>query len=206
MARDLRVIELRDAPGRREAWDRRPAFVYCWSVCELLMVSNPWQPSSRLRTATLRAFGAQIGAGVILRPRLRVKFPWKLRIGAHAWVGEDVWLHNQDHLSIGSDAVVSQGTFVTTGTHAYRTDMALVTRPVVIEDGAWVTARCVVLAGSHIGRSAVVLPNTVVRGEVPDGSVFGTPSGHVLRERFPASSPVEETLPQRPSGRPGRRE
>lgn len=191
-----RVIELQSAPGRREAWDRHPAVVYGWSVCELLLVTNPWQPSSRLRTATLRAFGARIGPRVILRPRLRVKFPWKLRIGADAWVGEDVWLHNQDHLSIGSDAVVSQGTFVTTGSHAYRTDMALVTHPVVIEDGAWVTARCVVLAGSRIGRSAVVLPNTVVRGEVPDGSVFGTPSGQVLRERFEASSSADEAVPR----------
>ena len=83
-----------------------------------------------------------------------MRFPWKLVIGDRSWIGEDVWLHNQDRLTIGSDAVVSQGAFVTTGSHAHRRDMALITKPVVIEDGAWVTARCVILGGSRIGVSA----------------------------------------------------
>ena len=88
-------------------------------------------------------------------------------------------------MTIGSDVVVSQGTFVTTGSHDLKRDMALITRPVVIEDGAWVTARCVVLGGSHIGVSAVVAPGTVVSGEVPGGMVFGQQPGTVLRPRFP---------------------
>jgi putative colanic acid biosynthesis acetyltransferase WcaF len=62
--------------------------------------------------------------------------------------------------------------------------MALETQPVVIENGVWITTRCVVLAGSRIRRSAVVLPNTVVRGEVPAGSLFGTPSGQLVGQRF----------------------
>jgi len=105
-------------------------------------------------------------------------------IGDRSWLGEDVWLHNQDLLTIGSDAVISQGTFVTTGSHAHRRDMALVTRPIVIEDGAWITARCVVLGGSRIGVSALVTPGTVVNGEVPDGMVFGQQTGSVLGPRF----------------------
>ena len=180
----LPTIDLRHAPGRRSAWGRPAWVVYLWSAAELLFVSNAWQPSSRLRSRVLRAFGATIGPDVILRPRLRVKCPWKLRVGERSWLGEDVWLHNQDHLVIGADVVVSQGSFVTTGSHAFRDDMALVTRPVVIEDGAWVTARCVVLSGSRIGRAALVLPNTVVRGDVPAGTVFGTPAGEVLGTRF----------------------
>jgi putative colanic acid biosynthesis acetyltransferase WcaF len=160
--------------------------VYAWGLVELLLVSNPWQISSRVRRWALVAFGAHVGEGVLLRPRLRVRFPWKLSIGARSWIGEDVWLHNQDQLTIGSDAVVSQGTFVTTGSHAHRRDMALITRPVVIEDGAWVTARCIVLGGSRIGVSALVTPGTVVSGDVPDGMVFGSPEGQVFGSRFPA--------------------
>jgi putative colanic acid biosynthesis acetyltransferase WcaF len=161
--------------------------VYLWSACELLFVTNSWQISSRLRAAVLRAFGAQIGTGVRLRPRLRVKFPWKLAIGDRTWIGEAVWIHNQDRVDIGADVVVSQGTFITTGTHAFRDDMALLTRPVVIEDGVWLTARCVVLAGSRIGRNALVTPNTVVRGAVPAGVMFGSSEGRVLGRRFDQS-------------------
>jgi putative colanic acid biosynthesis acetyltransferase WcaF len=180
-----RVIDLSHAPGSGERWDAPAWKVYAWGLVELLLVSNPLQISSRLRRAALVAFGARIGQGVVLRPRLRVRFPWKLDIGDRSWIGEDVWLHNQDGLSIGTDAVVSQGTFITTGSHAHRRDMALLTRPVIIEDGAWVTARCIVLGGVRIGVSAVVTPGTVVSQDVPDAVIFGQPSGKVLGPRFP---------------------
>jgi putative colanic acid biosynthesis acetyltransferase WcaF len=192
----VRVIDLSRAPGARQSWDAPLWKVLLWSVAELLLVSNPWQISSRLRRATLVAFGARIGHDVLLRPGLRVRFPWKLTIGDRSWIGEDVWLHNQDRLTIGSDTVVSQGSFVTTGSHAYRRDMALLTSPVLIEDGAWVTARCIVLGGSHIGASALITPGTVVHGEVPAGMVFGRPEGQVLRPRFtPTGSPPVEDDP-----------
>jgi putative colanic acid biosynthesis acetyltransferase WcaF len=180
-----RIVDLSAAPGRRETWDAPVWKVYAWAVVELLLVSNPWQISTRIRGAALSAFGARIGSGVILRPRLRVRFPWKLSIGDRSWIGEDVWLHNQDRLTIGSDAVISQGTFITTGSHAFRTDMALTTAPVVVEDGAWITARCIVLGGSRIGSSAVVTPGTVVRGDVPEGMIFGHQGGKVIGPRFP---------------------
>jgi putative colanic acid biosynthesis acetyltransferase WcaF len=178
------VIDLSAAPGSGQSWDAPAWKVYAWGIVELLFVSSAWQVSSRLRRVALVAFGARIGKGVVLRPRLRVRFPWKLAIGDRSWIGEDVWLHNQDEIRIGADAVISQGTFVTTGSHAHRRDMALITAPVVIEDGAWVTARCVVLGGSRIGVSALVTPGTVVSGEVPSGMIFGQQGGVVLRSRF----------------------
>ena len=151
--------------------------MYLWGIAELLFVTNPLQISSRLRVAVLRRFGADIGDGVIFRPRTRVRFPWKLRIGNDSWIGEGVWIHNQDLVTIGHDVVVSQDTFVTTGSHAHRRDMGLITRPVVIEDGAWVTARCVVLGGAHIIRSKLVQPLSVVRGAIPDNSIaVGNPA------------------------------
>jgi putative colanic acid biosynthesis acetyltransferase WcaF len=182
---DRSVIDLSRAAGQRESWDRPRLMVYLWSVAELLFVYNPWQISSALRAATLRRFGAIVGHGVVLRPRMRVRFPWKLSIGARTWIGEDVWIHNQARVTIGADAVISQGTFITTGSHAYRTDMRLLTRDVAIGSGAWVTARCVVLAGSTIGDNALITPGTVVRGDVPAGAIFGAPEGRVLGPRFP---------------------
>lgn len=179
------VIDLAKAPGAGEAWDKPRIVVYLWGVCELLFVSNPWQISSRLRVAALRAFGAEIGPGVTFRPRTRVKFPWKLHIGADCWIGEGVWFHNQNDVYIGSNAVISQECFITTGSHRARSDMGLITSPVRIDDGAWITTRCMVLGGAHVGRSAIVEPLTVVRGIVPPNAVFGRPLGpEVVGERF----------------------
>lgn len=167
------VIDLSAAPGEQAAWDRPKAVIYLWSALELLFIYNPWQVSSSLRVRILRLFGAEIGPGVIFRPRTRVKFPWKLHIGARSWIGEGVWFHNQNHIRIGADVVISQDTFLTTGSHAHRRDMALITSPITIADGAWVTSRCVVLGGSTIGRSALITPLSVVKGAIPANMIAG---------------------------------
>jgi putative colanic acid biosynthesis acetyltransferase WcaF len=183
---EIPVINLGEAPGERAAWGRPAAVVYLWALVELLLVTNPMQISSRLRVAVLRMFGARIGSGVVFRPRTRVKFPWKLEIGDRSWIGEGVWFHNQGLIRIGADVVVSQETMLTTGSHAHRRDMALIARPIVIGDGAWITSRCVVTGGARVGRSALARPLTVIAGEVPANTVVGGPDCRVLGDRFPA--------------------
>jgi putative colanic acid biosynthesis acetyltransferase WcaF len=181
----VRVIDLSRAPGERAAWDRPFWFVALWYFVELLLVTNPWQISSSIRTSALRAFGADIGRAVVFRPRTRVRFPWKLHIGDRSWIGEGVWFHNQDHIHVGADVVISQETFLTTGSHAHRRDMALITRPIVVEDGAWITSRCVVLGGATVGRSALARPMTVVQGAVPANAVVAGTECRVVGSRFP---------------------
>lgn len=163
-----RVISLANAPGERAAWGRPARTVYLWAIVELLLVTNPWQISSRLRVKALRAFGAEIGHGVIFRPRTRVKFPWTLHIGNDCWVGEGVWFHNQDHIYLGNDGVISQDTFLTTGSHAHRRDMALITKPIHIDDGCWVTTRCIVLVGT---------PDAVILGDRFDAEAHNEQTG-----------------------------
>ena len=189
---NIPVIDLSLAPRERQAWGRSRLVVYLWGACELLFVYNPWQVSSGLRVRILRLFGADIGPGVIFRPRTRVKFPWKLHIGARSWIGEGVWFHNQDHIYVGHDVVISQETFLTTGSHAHRVDMALITRPIRIEDGVWITSRCMVLGGTVVGRSALVEPMSVVSGNVPANSILRTTKQTLDGHRFPVVEAREE--------------
>jgi putative colanic acid biosynthesis acetyltransferase WcaF len=189
------VINLADAPGEHAAWDRPKFVVYLWAVFELLFITNAWQISSRLRVHILRLFGAEIGNDVIFRPRTRVKFPWKLHIGDRSWIGEGVWLHNQDHIYIGHDVSISQETMLTTGSHAHRRDMALLTRPITIEPGVWITSRCMVLGGASIGRSALVRPMTTVSGNVSANSIVSGPNAEFVGIRFPSPSTQSEPHP-----------
>jgi len=182
---DVPVVSLRSAPGEREAWDRPVLIVYAWAVFELLFVTNSWQISSALRVRVLRMFGAEIGDGVIFRPRTRVKFPWKLHIGNDSWIGEGVWFHNQDHIFIGHDVSISQETFLTTGSHAHRRDMALITRPIHIEAGVWITSRCIVLGGTNMGRSSMATPLTIVKGDIEPNSIVTGNDAHFVAHRFP---------------------
>ena len=171
---EIRTINLSDAPGEKSKWGKPSILVYTWYIAEWLFVTNALQVSSTLRVAVLRSFGAKIGHSVIVRPRTRVKFPWNLTIGNRSWIGEGVWFHNQDKIIIGSDVVISQETMLTCGSHAHRTDMGLITRPIVIEDGVWVTSRCMVLGGTTIGASSVISPMSVVSGSIPPNLVWGS--------------------------------
>lgn len=179
---DFPVIDLSKAPGEKKAWDKPRLVIYLWAFFEILFISNPLQPSSHLRVLVLRLFGAEIGQKVVFRPRTRVKFPWKLHIGDRSWIGEGVWFHNQDHIYVGHDVVISQETMLTTGSHAYQKDMALVTKPIKIEAGVWITSRCLVLAGVEIGLNSVVLPMTVVYADVAPNRIHPLTN----KSRFPS--------------------
>lgn len=169
----VRVIPLKEAPGKQEAWSKPAIVILLWMIVELVIVTNPFQFSSSIRAAALRLFGAQVGKGVILRPRIRVKFPWNLTIGENCWIGEGVWIHNQNKVVIGNDVCISQETFITTGTHAFRTDMALITKAVHIEDGVWVCSRAIILAGVTLGTSSVVPAGMTVPHSVESGTIHG---------------------------------
>jgi putative colanic acid biosynthesis acetyltransferase WcaF len=155
-----------------------------WIMVEFFLVSNPLQVSSGVRAWALRLFGARIGVNVIMRPRLRVKFPWNLRVGDNCWIGEGVWIHNQGLVTIEDNAVVSQEAFVTTGSHDIYESMDLLVKPVIIRRGAWVTTRCIVLQGVEIGQNAILTPGSVANKSLPPASIYGGNPADFVRERW----------------------
>jgi putative colanic acid biosynthesis acetyltransferase WcaF len=68
----------------------RPRWVEAlWVIAQAFFLSS-WIPGSMHRVALLRSFGAKIGDRVTIKPGVRVKFPWRLHIGDHSWIGERV--------------------------------------------------------------------------------------------------------------------
>ena len=177
-------IDLTQAGAGNFNRTRSRVFEAFWILVEFLLISNPLQVSSRIRISMLRLFGARIGANVIMRPRLRVKFPWNLEIGDNCWIGEGVWIHNQDLVTIEDNVVVSQEAFITTGSHEIYESMALVVKPVIIRQGAWVTTRCIVLQGIEIGQNAILTPGSVANKSLPPASIYGGNPAKFVRERW----------------------
>jgi putative colanic acid biosynthesis acetyltransferase WcaF len=125
-------------------------------------------PGSAWRKACLRAFGARIGSGVVIKQRVIVKFPWRLEIGEHSWIGEGVWIDNLAPVVIGSHVCVSQGAYLCTGSHDWsRVSFDLVTKPIRIEDSAWICAKAVIAPGVTIGQGAVVGLGAIAMCDVP---------------------------------------
>jgi putative colanic acid biosynthesis acetyltransferase WcaF len=179
-----RVVDLSRA-GKGNYVARRGVLIEAiWFVVEACIINNKLVPSSALRVALLRLFGARIGTGCRFVHPLRVKAPWNLEVGDHCWFGVDVWIYNQAPIRIGSHVCISQGTFLTAGSHDMSTTMDLRVAPIVIEDGVWITSKCVVQMGVTIGRSAVVTPLSVVHRSLAPEGVYGGNPCRFLRKRF----------------------
>lgn len=129
-------------------------------------------------------FGAKIGKNCRFLHEIRVKSPWNLEVGDNTFIGEDVWIYNQDMIQIGSNVCISQGTFLTTGSHDSANTMDLIVAPIIIEDGVWITSKCVVQSGVTIHRSALVTPLSVVHKSLEAGGVYGGNPCHFIRNRF----------------------
>ncbi|MEU8527371.1 MULTISPECIES: WcaF family extracellular polysaccharide biosynthesis acetyltransferase [Streptomyces] len=128
-----------------------------------------WFCPARVRVALLRAFGATIGEGVLIRHRVRVLWPWKLTVGDHTWIGEGAWLLNLEPVTLGAHVCVSQEALLCTGSHDHRAaDFRYRNAPITVEDGAWIAARATVLAGVTVGRHAVVAAGTTLHRDLPE--------------------------------------
>ncbi|WP_144637725.1 putative colanic acid biosynthesis acetyltransferase [Bordetella genomosp. 13] len=144
-----------------------------------------WSPQFAygFRRMLLRGFGARVGQGVLLRPSVEITFPWKLRIGDHCWIGDDVVLYSMDTIQIGNHAVVSQRSYLCAADHAMDVpDFPIRGRPIVIEDCAWLATDVFVAPGVTVHRNAVVGARSSVFGDVPADMVcHGTPCRPVRR-------------------------
>jgi putative colanic acid biosynthesis acetyltransferase WcaF len=145
----------------------RPVPVQALWFAVLNLVFVKWWCPSKLRVLILRAFGARVGAGVIIRHRVRVHWPWKLTVGDHVWIGEEVWMMNLEPIEIGSNTCLSQGARLICGSHDRRSPtFEFDNGPIAIGEGAWVAAGCTVLRGAVIGKGAVLGAGAVVSGSV----------------------------------------
>ena len=180
-----RVIDLAKAgPGNYVA-KRGFAIELAWFFVEACVINNKLMPVSSIRVALLRAFGARIGQHCRMPHPVRVKAPWNLEVGDNCWFGVDAWIYNQTTIRIGSNVCVSQGAFLTTGSHDAAGNMDLRIAPIVIEDGVWITSKCVVQMGVTIGRSALVTPLSVVHRSLAPEGVYGGNPARFIKKRFP---------------------
>ena len=77
--------------------------IITWYFINALLVRASWNPFMSIKIILLRAFGAKIGRGLVIKNNVTIKFPWKLTIGNNVWLGEQCWIDNLDYVTIGSN-------------------------------------------------------------------------------------------------------
>lgn len=141
-------------------------------------LGNSW------RIFLLSVFGAQIEPDAMICPDCRVLQPWWLCVGRGSVIANHVDIYNFDWVRIGSMSVVSQNTYLCTGTHDYtQPDFPLTWQPITIGSECWLAANVFVAPGVSIGDGAVVAAGSVVVKDVAPWTVVGGNPAHYLKDR-----------------------
>lgn len=160
-----------------------------WYFCSVALFEGGWLPVSGIKIRLLRLFGARIGRGVVIKPNVRIKFPWRLAIGDHCWIGQESWIDNMVAVEIGDHVCISQLVYLCTGSHDHRRrTFDLLPSPIRIGDGAWIGARATLLPGVSVGPNAIVAGGSIVTKDVaPAQIVGGNPAKEIALRAPPAS-------------------
>ena len=176
---DLTLFRVAEGSRGRPAW-----FVQFWWLVDALLVRPTPQILFAWRRFVLRRFGAQIGKNVLIRPGVRVTYPWKLTIGDNCWIGDNATIYTIDEISLGDNVVISQDAYLCAGTHDARdVSFPIVANPIVIESESWVATRAFIGPGVRIGRGAVVGACSVVQSDVPPAAIFAGFPARAIRTR-----------------------
>ncbi len=154
-----------------------------WHYTSVLIFESGLVPFYGPKRALLRLFGARIGSGLLIKPNVRIKCPWKLSIGNHCWIGQEAWIDNMEEVTIGNNVCISQGCFICTGSHDYQTPkMDLVTKPIEIADSVWIAARATVLQGVKIQENTIVTAGSIIHKSIPGNAIFSGNPATKLRD------------------------
>jgi len=149
-----------------------------WYLIKMLFFLNAFPFSTKFKVFVLRLFGARVGNGVVLKPKINIHMPWKLVIGNNVWIGEEVFILNFEQVIIGNSVCISQRAFLCGGSHDYK-DPAMHYRngPIELKDGVWICAGCFIGPNVTIGSDTVITAYSVVTGNIAANGIFkGNPA------------------------------
>ncbi|MBL9171611.1 MAG: colanic acid biosynthesis acetyltransferase WcaF [Verrucomicrobiales bacterium] len=135
-------------------------------------------PIGFIKLILLRAFGAEVGGGVVIKPGVNIKSPWLLKIGSDCWIGENVWIDNLVLVTLGSNVCISQGAVILTGNHDYKCPhFSLTAKPIVVQSGVWIGAFSVVCPGVTAGDHSVLTVGSVASRDMDPFTIYrGNPA------------------------------
>ena len=157
-------------------------------LARLILAFLPVYVGSRLRSIVLKTAGFNIGGGTLLVDTPTItgsgNIYRRLQIGRSCFMNLGCILDLSADIIIGSNVSFGQQVMLLTNSHTLsnheRRAGETFARPVHIEDGVWLGARCIIFPGVTVGRGAVVAAGAVVTTDVaPNMMVGGVPAREI---------------------------
>jgi putative colanic acid biosynthesis acetyltransferase WcaF len=155
---------------------------FAWYITNVLFFKNALFLFSGVKIFFLKLYGAKIGDGVVIKPSVNIKYPWKLQVGNHTWIGEGVWIDNLSDVKIGNSVTLSQGALLLTGSHDHTKEtFDFISAPIVLEDGVWIGAKAVVYGGVNCKTHSILGILSVAEKDLQPYTIYkGNPAVPVI--------------------------
>jgi acetyltransferase-like isoleucine patch superfamily enzyme len=155
-----------------------PVKLGLWHLFSFLFFLNHLSFISSVKVSILRLFGAKVGMGVVIKQGVRIKYPWLLEIGNHAWIGECCWIENHAKVTLGDNVCLSQGAMLLCGNHDYKkSTFDLMIGEIKLEDGVWIGAKAMVCPGVTCRSHSVLSVYSVASTDLEPWAVYrGNPA------------------------------
>lgn len=155
-----------------------------WYLVNVAFFVNPLFPFSSIKCSLLRMFGAKVGEGVVIKPSVSIKYPWKLSVGSNTWIGENVWIDNLGEVSIGANVCISQGALLLCGNHNYKkSSFDLLVGDITLADGVWIGAKSIVTGNVTVRTHAILTVGSVASADLDACTVYKGNPAIAVRER-----------------------
>lgn len=133
----------------------------------------------------LKCFGANLEWNVSIHPTAKIDYPWNLSMDSLSSLGEKTWTYALAQISIGKKTCIGKDAYLITGSHNITSNnFELITKPITIGNGCWLTTGVTVLPGCKIGDFAVVSANSTVTKDIQPYSVVGGNPAKFIKKRI----------------------
>lgn len=156
-----------------------------WNLARLLLFRpTPARFGNPFRVFLLKIFGAQIHGGPLVYPTCKILQPWELEIGEFSAIGHKVEIYNYGRVTVGAMTVISQYSYLCTGTHDYtHPHMPLTWKPITIGAECWIAAGVFIAPGVVVNDGAVVGAYSVVTKDLPSWMVCAGNPCKIIKKR-----------------------
>lgn len=136
------------------------------------------------RIFLLKLFGANIKNGARVLPSCKIWAPWNLTLGEYSVIAEDVDCYCVDKIIIGDRVSVSQRTFLCSASHDITSlRLPLITKPIIIEDFAWICAECFISPGIIVKKGSVIAARSVLIKDSTRWDVYAGNPAKIIKKR-----------------------